>query len=258
MSDFSEALEEELLGAVERLSLANGPAHKTGASKWLLRPRRRVLAFGAATLVVAGALAVSLVGLGSEAPRAFAGWSPTPADASNGRVARVSAVCRARLVSRLAQRRREATSRPELGEIGTFPTTGWHAVLADTRGPYMMVVLEQGNERGTSTCFAGRHGEVSDGWGIRNPGAPPPPPVAPGHVAYRSSGATGMPRAEGAHLFSYVVGRTGAGVRGVTVRLNNGTRVTATTMKGWFLAWWPGSHGIRATEVTTASGTTVE
>ncbi len=43
---------------------------------------------------------------------------------------------------------------------------------------------------------------------------------------------------------------------GVTIRLNNGTRVTASRARGWFLAWWPGSHGIRATEVRTAAGTT--
>jgi hypothetical protein len=86
-------------------------------------------------------------------------------------------------------------------------------------------------------------------------GVRPPAPVPPGHASYRSSGSTTTAPDEGSRQFSQVVGRTGSGVTGVTVRLNDGTGVKATCANGWFLAWWPGSHGLRATEVTTAKGT---
>ena len=38
------------------------------------------------------------------------------------------------------------------------------------------------------------------------------------------------------------------GVTGATLRLRNGTRVTASLAHGWFLAWWPGTHGGTATD----------
>ena len=249
MSDYTKALEDELLGAVERLGLAK---HPITAAAWGRSPARRRLAVASAAALTCATFAILLLGFGRGAPRAFAGWSPTPTTAAEGEVARVSAACRSQLVGRLRQLRREAVRQPGLDPVArTAPINGWRTVLIDTRGPYTMIVLEQGNGRATSTCFAGHHGEISDGTAIRDAGSPPPAPVPRGHIAYGSSGSTTTPRAEGAHSFSYVVGRTGAGVRGVAVRLNDGTRVTATTANGWFLAWWPGSHGIRATEVTT-------
>ncbi len=46
--------------------------------------------------------------------------------------------------------------------------------------------------------------------------------------------------------------RTGAGVTGVMLRLNNDTRVTATSRLVSRVV--TGSHGLSATEVTTATG----
>ena len=62
---------------------------------------------------------------------------------------------------------------------------------------------------------------------------------------------------EGSRQFSQLVGRTGPGVIGVTLRLRNGTRVKASLANGWFLAWWPGTQGGTATEVMTSKGTRV-
>ena len=80
-----------------------------------------------------------------------------------------------------------------------------------------------------------------------------PPPVPAGHVSIVSSGSHTTPPDEGSQHFSELVGRTGPGVTGVTLRLRDGTRVRASLANGWFLAWWPGTQGGTATEVTTAT-----
>jgi hypothetical protein len=145
-------------------------------------------------------------------------------------------------------------SRLERPGLPRVPAGAWHGVLIDTRGPYTLILSEAEDRRATSVCFIGsrRQGSLGLAAGI---GVRPPAPVAPGRVTYDSSGSSVTPRDEGSRQFSSVAGRTGPGVTSVTIRLNNGTRVTASRAKGWFLAWWPGSHGIRATEVTTAAGT---
>lgn len=234
------------------------------------RPRgavgRAPLALAAVAVAAGAVLAISLAGLGTDPPRAFAGWSATPTPAVGDQAQRAIAACRSRLAD-LARRHGGETDarihlpthpargpRPRL-PIAPLPTRGWHAILLDTRGPYTTVVFEVDRGRAVSTCFVGSRGLASSGTGV---GARPPGSVPPGQAVYRSSGSTTTLGDEGAHQFSMVVGRTGAGVTGVTVRLNDGTRVRATCANGWFLAWWPGSHGLSATEVTTAAGTKVQ
>lgn len=208
--------------------------------------RRTPLALATITVAAGAVLAILLAGLGTGPPRAFAGWSPTPTRAASGQLQRAVAVCSSQLaITASHQRGRGAGSIP-------FPATGWHVILLDTRGPYTTVVSEVDRGRAASTCFVDRRGQASGGTAV---GVRPPAPVPAGQVAYASSGSTTTPPDEGSRQFSFVVGRTGAGVTGVTLRLNDGTRVTASRANGWFLAWWPGSHGLSATEVTTASGT---
>ena len=211
------------------------------------RPRaalpRPALAAAAAALAAGAILALSLIGPGNDTPRAFAGWTAAPTAAASNQINRARSLCRSDLA------RMGHLQRPGLP---TVPGEAWHAVLVDTRGPYTLILFEAGNGRATSVCFSGSRHQGSLGAAI---GARPPARVAPGRVTYDSSGGGITPRDEGSREFSHVVGRTGAGVTGVTIRLNNGTRVTASRAKGWFLAWWPGSHGIRATQVTTAEGT---
>jgi hypothetical protein len=201
--------------------------------------RRRPLALATLTVAAGAVLALLLVGLSTGPPRAFAGWSAAPTRPAGGQSQRAVAVCRSQLAN--------IPSRSI-----AFPTAGWHMVLLDTRGPYTTVVLEADRGRAVSTCFVGRRGQASGGTSV---GVRPPAPVPAGRVEYTSSGSTTTPPNEGSQQFSMVVGRTGAGVTGVTLRLNNGARVTASRSNGWFLAWWPGSHGLSATEVTTATGT---
>jgi len=45
----------------------------------------------------------------------------------------------------------------------------------------------------------------------------------------------------GPHALEAVSGSVGAGVRGVSFLLHDGTRVRATVGHGWYLAWWPGT-----------------
>ena len=214
--------------------------------------RRTPLALATITVAAGAALAILLVGLSTGPPRAFAGWSAAPTRAAGGQSQRAITACSS-LLGNMARRHREPERAPEI-TIGCPRRSprGWHMVLLDTRGPYTTVVFEADRGRAVSTCFVDRRGQASAGSAV---GVRPPAPVPAGRVAYASSGSTSTPPDEGSRHFSMVVGRTGAGVTGVTLRLNNGTRVTASRADGWFLAWWPGSHGLRATEVTTATGT---
>jgi hypothetical protein len=226
------------------------------------RPRgsvgRAALALALVTLAAAAAFAVSVIGLGSDAPRAFAGWTTTPTAATSDQVSRAGATCRSQLarIGRLERTRESRPGSPSPLSIPSLPPGGWHTVLVDTRGPYTLILFERGAGRATSVCFTGSRVEGVLGASIgASIGARPPARVPSRRVTYASSGSTSTPPNEGSRQFSWVVGRTGPGVTGVTIRLNSGTGVTASRAKGWFLAWWPGSHGIRATEVATAGGT---
>jgi len=243
-------LEHELRGALATRAAELPPdaSAKLLASDYRPRvtARRTPLALATVTVAAGAVLAILLVGLSTGPPRAFAGWSASPTRAAGGQSQRAVAGCRAQLTTMASrERERKAGSTP-------LPTAGWHMVLLDTRGPYTTVVFEVDRGRAVSTCFVDRRGQGSGGTSV---GVRPPAPVPAGEVAYASSGSTTTPPDEGSRQFSMVVGRTGAGVTGVTLRLNDGTRVTASRANGWFLAWWPGSHGLSATEVTTATGT---
>ncbi len=248
-------LEENLRRALAE-EAAELPADATARLLALdYRPRgpitRALFPILTACLVVAVAIVVLALRAGTDASRAFAGWSATPTGASRGQVARADAACRSQL--KMTRRRaHEAPAAPgPASPLRELSARAWRTVLTDTRGPYTMIVLEAGAGRAVAACFADRHFQTSIGMAI---GVRPPAPVARGHVALASSGSTTTPSDEGSRRFSQVVGRTGAGVTGVTIRLTNGTHVRASSANGWFLAWWPGSHGLAATEVTRAPG----
>jgi hypothetical protein len=253
----STQLEQDLREALSQHAAALPSNVSDGVLARDYRPRGSVgrVALAATTLTLAAAVvfAVSVVGLGSDPPRAFAGWSATPTLATSDQVSKARSRCRSQLarmarsllISRVEQSRgNEPLSAPPVA------VDLWHTVLIDTRGPYTLILFEADHGRATSVCFSGarKQGALGAGIGLR-----PPAPVPPGQVTYNGSGHSVTGLREGSHEFSWVIGRTGAGVEGVTIRLNNGTRVTASRAKGWFLAWWPGSHGIRATEFATAT-----
>jgi hypothetical protein len=255
----STQLEQDLRDALSRRAaeLPDNVSDEVLTSDF--RPRGSVgrAALAAGTLTLAGAVVfgVSVVGLGSDPPRAFAGWSATPTAATSDQINKARSRCRtqlARMERGLLSSRVEQSRGNQPLSAPPVAVDAWHTVLIDTRGPYTLILYEAEHGRATSVCFSGSRkdqGALGAGIGVRSPA-----PVRPGRAIYSGSGSRATPGDEGSHQFSWVVGRTGTGVEGVTVRLNNGTRVAASRAKGWFLAWWPGSHGIRATEVTTAAG----
>jgi len=100
------------------------------------RPRGAVgragLALAAVTVAAGVVLPISLVGLGTDAPRAFAGWSATPTRAVGGQTHRATAACRSDLAGvsrRVRVEEAEARSKTEPRPGPAIPSRGWRAVL---------------------------------------------------------------------------------------------------------------------------------
>jgi hypothetical protein len=252
-------LEHEL-----RLALAARAAElPSDASSRLLaadyRPRsglqRPVLAAGGAATVAGALVTVLLVGLGTGTPRAFAGWSATPTAHGGNQARKAQEACLSRLpTSARIEHAQETASGPHKPwRIAPITAGSWHVVVVDTRGPYTMILFEAAHGAAELSCFSGRDPKLPSLGGSF--GAHSPPRVPAGHVSLVSSGSTTTPPNEGSQHFSQLVGRTGPGVTGVTLRLRDGTRVTASLANGWFVAWWPGTQRGTATEVRTSRGT---
>jgi hypothetical protein len=255
-------LENDLrLALAERVAeLPSDASVRLLAADYRPRPglRRPALAAGGAAVVAGAVVAVSLVGLSTDTPRAFAGWSSTPTAPSGGQAQKARAACMSRLpTSARIEHAQETASGPlKPSPIAPITAGSWHAVVFDIRGPYTMILFEAAHGAAELSCFLGRDSMPASLGGSF--GAHPPPLVPAGHISLVSSGSTTTPPNERSQHFSQLVGRTGRGVTGVTLRLRNGTRVTASLANGWFLAWWPGTQRGTATEVTTSEGTTVQ
>ena len=223
------------------LAAATGPAQ---------RRERPALAAGGAAVVAGAVAAVSLVGLGTDTPRAFAGWSATPTVPSGDQARRAREACVPRLAG-IEHARKAASARHEPWPFPDISVGVWHTVLIDSRGPYTMILLVAAHGAAELSCFSGREPMVAALGGSF--ATHPPRAVPAGRISNVSSGSRTTPPEEGSEHFSQLVGRTGPGVTGVTLRLRDGTRVTASLAHGWFLAWWPGTQGGTATEVTTST-----
>jgi hypothetical protein len=165
------------------------------------------------------------------------------------------ATCRSGLASSVAHSR-EAAARGGGAQITRLPDGGWQKVLADVRGPYSVTLFVGAKGAAEFSCFSGRdRGEASLGGSLA---AHPPAPVPVGQIAIVSSGGGRIAPDDGTAEFSRLVGRAGAGVTAVVFRLSDGTHATATISNGWFVAWWPGTKYVTATEVTSSDGTVVK
>ncbi len=208
---------------------------------------------------------VSVVVLGGS-QTAFAGWSPSPSPAPIALTSSAESACQAQLV--------------EDQGLDLSPTGPWTVVATDVRGPFTLVIYENGDTHATcltgpSTTVVSRSGpsgrsmSVSQSNGGSEPGT---------RTGYRASGSWSMATGSGgdggsgainhvvvAHLesssqgpYTFVEGEVDPGVTGVTVVRSDGEQVQATTDNGWFLAWWPGTQGATSAEIATSQGVTSE
>jgi hypothetical protein len=273
MTDYFEQVEQGLCEAVRRHAHRRGlrhalaqraaeVPHRTTARLRQIGHRPRsprvqiALALGgAASIVAAAAIIVSIVGLGAGTQRAFAGWSPTPTSPVGAQTVTAEEACRSRLPRSAAIEHAQETASGSRGPspVPRFGTGDWQTVLTDVRGPYTVTLFVAAEGKAVFSCFSGRDsGEASLGGAL---GTHTPAPVGSGQISVVSAGGNVTPPDEGSAQFSRLFGRTGAGVTAVAVQLTDGTRVTATTSNGWFLAWWPGTARASAAEVTSSNGT---
>lgn len=218
---------------------------------------------GAAT---AGTIA-SIVILGGAQP-AFAGWSPTPRSVSGAPDTTVAANCLERLAALPAV--------PGSSVPGPSGSSGWNAVVTDGRGPFSVVIFQNGGAN--ATCFSGpsftivsRHsanGDSVTASGANGRRAPGEGTMSGEGRTSAEDGGTGPVEIEqtsvkhlslaGDGAYTLVEGQVEPGVTHVTLVRNSGENVDATTGDGWFVAWWPGSQDVTSAQITTAAGTTTQ
>jgi hypothetical protein len=222
----TEQLEFELRATLRRRA-AQVPA--TSTARLLHRdyhPRTRgirpPLAVGAIGALAGTAAAVGgLVSLGAGASNAFAGWSPTPTPPSPSQLSAAMVDCGAR-----------------------SPIAGLPLKLADTRGPFTFSVYA--NDTSSATCISGPSFTAVSGSMSSAPANAPA-----GQVLLSTSHLTNRD----GQAYSFADGHTGPGVTGVTLILDDGTNVQATVANGWFVAWWPSAHEVKAADNATPAGT---
>jgi hypothetical protein len=208
---------------------------------------------------------VSVVVLGGS-QAAFAGWSASPASAVTAPASGAGASCQAQLAA--------APTLPGVTAAGS-----WSAVATDVRGPFTLVIYENGGAH--ATCLTGPSITVVS-QSTSTGGSTSVAQTSSGIGNGSGSGATGrswsMVTGTGdnstsgelknvvvAHLastsqgpYTLVEGQADPDVTGVTVVRSDGEHVQATTDNGWFLTWWPGTQGATSAEIATAVGVTTE
>lgn len=227
-------------------SKAGGPPeHEQGVIEEARR-RRRTRRLRRASVALAALAALAALSAGG----IFGGRGHGPSSAPELRASRGSVTQRAEASCRSGIASSAAHSSEAAAREG-----GWQKVLADTRGPYSATLFVGAKGAAEFLCFSGRNpAEASLGGSFA---AHPPTPVPAGQISIVSSGGGRIAPDEGTAEFSQLVGRVGAGVTAVVFRLGDGTRTTATISNGWFVAWWPGTKHVTATETTSSDGTVV-
>jgi hypothetical protein len=222
------------------------------------RPRTVRLSPGLTVGALGGALAtagtvVSVVVLGSAQP-AFAGWSAAPSPATGAQATTADAACQAKLAA-------------SPGLPGTGTASGWSAVTTDVRGPFTLVIFQDGSS--DATCFIGPsftvvtrnsvgEGSMSvTGTATRtgNGGE------ASSSIMVEGTESGAITHMTVAHLdsssdgpYTLAEGQIQPGVTGVTLERSDSSDVQASTGGGWFVAWWPGAQDVTSADITTPSG----
>lgn len=229
----NEQLESNLRAALrERASLVPGASVErlTGHD---YHPRHtRVgppIAIGAtATAAAAAGAATLVISLGAGTTNAFAGWTPKPTQPAPGQLQAAQATC----------------------ESGRSPIAGLPLKLADTRGPFTFSVYA--DSQSSAACIKGPSFTA-----VTTSMSSAPVSVPGGQIVLSSGqgrGPGGGPAPRAGNAYSFADGRTGAGVSGVTLVLDDGTTVQATVGNGWFVAWWPGDLVAKSAQLTTPAG----
>jgi len=215
-------------------------ADRSRATQRRLRAPKRWGIVGAAG--AAGAVAVLVLGTTASGPaNAFAGWSATPTLPQTGEIQTAEAECGGQ----------------------TAPT------LVDTRGPFALLLFAQSGEPiRICTSFSNAAGQVFEGGvgscatrdgavvpciagGEASDGTVDPDAIAVAGTAFQTSN-------NDASADRIIYGQIGADVTAVTLVLNDGSQVHATTANGLFGAWWPGTQGAQTATITTTTGTTTQ
>jgi hypothetical protein len=216
------------------------------------KPRARakwVAAAGAASVTAIAAMVATIVLAGGNdratpgrlpsAPAqaiqySFAGWSAAPTTPAQGQVQNADAVCQARL----------SQLRPS--NKGTAPGS-LAPELTDVRGPYTVTLY--GNRTPNAALCVSASGSTGLRWITRSAATTPVGGIVVDQVSVLAR--VGQP-------YTLVEGRTGTRVTNVVLALGNGSKVTATSGEGVFIAWWPGSQSITSAMVTTATGVSTQ
>jgi len=219
------------------LSAESMASHRAALVETISKRRHRTMRW--ATLVGATGVAATvstLVFLGASGPNAFAGWSAHPTKPAVGQLTSADTSCQ----GALAQMPASVSQGADLGSLAPE--------VSDVRGPYTVTVFG-GGSNGGAMCIS-----APDGNAIVQRITWSSTPIGPGAVMLdrvRVLFDSGQP-------YSLVEGRTGEAVTGVTLTLENGSRVTATIGHGFLLAWWPGSVSATAVVVSTSSGSSTQ
>jgi hypothetical protein len=200
------------------------------------QPSKRLAAGGlGAVFVVAALAAILVVSLVGNTQQAFAGWSAAPTTPAGEQLQAAETSCQ---------------RNPELASLAPS--------VADTRGPFSLL-LYAANDTATM-CLTGlpfgtgQQGLAAiffGGAALPASGAPTSPAVAAGAIELESRIAA---TADG-QAYGVVDGQVGADVTAVSLVLDDGSSIEATTSNGWFAAWWPGNQGAQTANITTATGT---
>lgn len=252
----TEQLEAQVKAALSRRASAVGADAVERVRHGDYRPRMRRLPGRPGMIGLAGmgatgagvAIAVVLTG----ATPAFAGWTSAPRQASAAETAGASSTCETELPPTPG------------GDPG-----GWTPVVTDVRGPFTLVVFEDG--AASATCLTGpdvTSVSSSAGWSM-SASAVGVSGVQAGQGASSASSlaypaGSGIEQLSQAHLdstgqgaYTVVDGQVASDVTGVTLD-EDGTDVETTTADGWLVAWWPGDAEATSAAITTPSGTTTQ
>ena len=198
------------------------------------RHQRRGLAFGGARLTASAVAAALVILVGGGTPSAFAAWTPSPTTPAPGEAAAADAACKA------------GAATPPPGA----PATPTNVTLADTRGPFTLLLFGANTASGGALmCLSGPDGvhfSISSG---NQPALPGSDQITLDRLQGESADGHGYTIAEGS---------TGAGVSAATLALSDGSRVVSTVGNGLFLAWWPGAATVTSATLTTSSGTSTQ